>query len=367
MRLPTRFVAALLSVFLAQPLFAQTKSTSEFNTAPKEIGGKTLSQWIQELRHADPSVRDEAIRAIIQFGPAAQEAVPLLVDQTRNMQDGNPRVRAVIALSMVEVNEKDIPKVVEALGKRLKEDPQSIIRYHAAMGLVRFSSEAGRVLDDIIKGTTDMTAYDIRRASVIALRGAGLESTKVPIPRATHALLNRLRDANGYRDPSSKVRMEAIIGLGAMGRPTDPHLLATVLKALENSLQDNDKLVRLWAHVSIMALDNKVTDTHLQAVIKCLKNKDLELRCAAAEALGIMGSKSKAAVPDLVDALHDKEPSLIVAAAVALAQIGDPNDRALKRLAELSARPDIDENTRAMFKSAMEQLKNPPKDDKPRK
>src|SRR5262249_697320 len=297
------------------PLAAHPKPpTSEMNTGPRDFMSKTLNQWMLDLRHADPSVRDKAIRAIVQFGPTAREAVPALVDQTYNMQDGDPRVRAVIALGIIEINDKDVPKVVDALGKRLKEDPQSIIRYHAAVSLIRFGSEAARVLDDLIFRTSDMTAFDIRRACVVALRYAGADTSKGPNPKATNALLHRLRDANGFRDPSGEVRMEAVISLGSIGWPTDPSLQAPVQKALETSPHHNDRRVRIWAHVCLVAVE-KGTDNHVKAVIRELKNKDLEVSCTAAQALGALGAKAKAAVPDLVDLLRGKEPPLVIAAA----------------------------------------------------
>src|SRR5262249_53955850 len=99
MRISTVIAAGLLFFAWINPPAAQPKPpTSEMNTGPKDFMSQSLNQWMLDLRHADPSVRDKAIRAIVQFGPAAREAVPALVDQTYNMQDGDPRVRAVIAL-----------------------------------------------------------------------------------------------------------------------------------------------------------------------------------------------------------------------------------------------------------------------------
>jgi HEAT repeat protein len=346
--------SALLPLALAGSLSAQTQPPGQLTTGPSwptEIAGKSLKDWMQDLKHTDPSVREKAIRMIPQFGPPARDAIPLLLDRCHD-RDGVPRVRAVMALSVIEVKKEDVPKIVDELGRILAGDNQSIIRYHAAMGLVRFSSEAGRVLKELITGTHDQWAYDIRRASVVALRQAGMEKDKGPNPRATNALLEALKDS------VADVRMEAVIGLGSMGKPSDPALLATVMRALNHTVDfERDKSVVIWGHVAIMALE-EVTDKHLKPIIKLLKNPDLEVRCVAARAIGTMGTKAKSAIPDLIEMLHDKEPLAVVAACMALVQMGDPGERAISALNDLMQRNKDNEDMRLFIQAALDQIKS---------
>ena len=71
-----------------------------------EIGGRTFEQWKVDLKHSDPSVRSEAILAIALFGNAATEAIPLLLDRCLD-RDASPRVKAVLALTVLEIPERE--------------------------------------------------------------------------------------------------------------------------------------------------------------------------------------------------------------------------------------------------------------------
>ena len=60
----------------------------------------------------------------------------------------------------------------------------------------------------------------------------------------------------------------------------------------------------------------------MPALTRALKDKDTYVRQAAAQALGKIGAKAKAAVPALANALKDQRPAVRQAAAQALGQIG---------------------------------------------
>jgi HEAT repeat protein len=295
------------------------------------VGGRTLAQWMADLKHPDPSKRAEAIISLLGFGPGAVDAVPGIIDRCRD-GDASPRAKAVIVLKLMHVRERDIPKIVDALARRLSEDPQTIIRYEAAQGLVRYADEARSAIPALIKGMEDPGCWEIRHTCIIALRRAAFDPKTGPDPRATQALVRALRD------PVSKVRMEATLSLGAMGAPQDPHLLATVVNALQSQLGYKDKILSLWTHVSLMALDDKVTDKSLEAILKLLQSPERDIRVQALVALGAMGSKARTCVPAVVDALHDKESEVIMAACAALPHMGDRSGRVLDPLIKVSQR-----------------------------
>ena len=90
-------VCAALALTLLLPTAAALRAAPEAVSAltspsVEKIGGKKLSQWIADLRNSDPSVREEAIRSIALFGPAAASAVPALVDRLHD-SDTSPRAR----------------------------------------------------------------------------------------------------------------------------------------------------------------------------------------------------------------------------------------------------------------------------------
>ena len=56
---------------------------------PKDIGGKSLDQWIKEIKsNLDPSVQQTAMRVVPYFGKKSDAAVPALLYRLRDT--GNP-------------------------------------------------------------------------------------------------------------------------------------------------------------------------------------------------------------------------------------------------------------------------------------
>ncbi len=361
---PLLLVAAWL--FAATPaLVAQPKPTvppSSSSASPSEIGGKSLAQWIKELRNPDPSVRENAIRTIPLFGSDSSDAVPEIVYVLSNDRDVSLRTNACIALISVEVREKDFSSVVRALAKRLSDDQQAIVRFHAALALGRFQEEAVEALPTLIHATRDLGSFEIRKAAVGSLGRAARDTKKGPDPRATTAVLAALKD------PSAEVRLEAAMALGAMGVP-DLGVKPTVLRTLQaHVLTDRDKPVVIWCHVASMAMD-KVTEKELSTLTAFLKADDLRTRTHAARALGVMGGEAKASIPDLVGALKDKQPTAVAMVCWALGEIGrkaDPGVTAINALKELSMGKNVDANVKAMATEALEKIKNPEKPKNPK-
>jgi HEAT repeat protein len=326
-------LAAAVLAASAAPLLAQPPSAS-LSTSPAtitEVGGKTLSQWMADLKHKDPSVRTQAIMSVVAFGEAAGAAVPLILDRCHD-HDASPRVKAVVALKVMFVRPSDVPKVVKTLAELLARDQQAIVRYEAAAALVRYADDAKVAVPALLQGMGERGNWEIRHVCIVALRRAARDPRTGPDPHATYALLAALDD------PVEKVRMEATLSLGAMGRPADPTLLARVLRALQQQLGSRDKVLALWSHVSLLALDDKVTDQSLRAIVAMLKNPERDLRVQVLGALAAIGPKARTGIPDVLDALDDKEAEVAAAACTALGRMGDPGPRVLEGLVRASRR-----------------------------
>jgi HEAT repeat protein len=318
-------VALLASLLLAAASSAQPRTGSP----PSEIDGKNISQWVSELKNNDPSVREEAIRAVVAFGPPDASTVTALIDRLLD-RDGAPRARAIQALAYLDLSRQDVPRVVEALGKRVnvEHEPQSAVRYAAALALARFGEEARPAIKDLIKATEDQATFDIRRVACAALAMAGHNKDGGSDPRAARALIAALKD------PAFGVRMEAIVGLGYMGKLSDPAVQALAIKDLQILTKDRDLVTAIWATVSLMALD-KTSDAQIALIAKQLKSQDARVRSHAARALGSLAGKAKAHVPDLCEALRDKEPGTVAVACWALARMGTDAQSAVPLLKQL--------------------------------
>jgi HEAT repeat protein len=330
----------LMTALLAPSAPPPPKQTSTLRSpndnTVTEVNGKTFKQWTEDLKNPDASVREEAIRCLILFGHESLRAVPMIVERLQDT-DSSPRVKAAIALGMLDVHKDDIPKVVTALGQRLLEDQQSVVRYYAAASLVNFGEDAKYAQAGLIKGVTDAATWEIRFACVSALRTAGRDSRGGPAPAVAHALIRALQDRT-YR-----VRLEAILALGSLGKPDDRMLFLLVVQALQERLSDRDAAVKIWANVALMVLD-EVNDKSVHAVIKFLKHADPKVRIEAARGLGVVGSRNKSKVPmvepALTEALQDKEVTVIGAAAKALAEMDELNGPVRANLLDLLKNPD---------------------------
>ncbi len=320
-----------------------------------EFAGKTFDQWKHDLKHPDPSVRVEAIVAVTQFGKLTTETVPILLDRCLD-RDASPRIKAIMALSFIEINKKDIPKVVESLAKRINEDGQAIARYHAALSLQRFTEEssAKAAITPLIRASHDTTSYEIRSLSISLLRQIARDTIKGPPYAVSDALVR------AAKDPAGEVRLEVAMGLGALGRSADSQMQESIERTLTTMTRDRDKAVCLWAYVGLLAHSDKVNESQVMAIAQPLVgDPSTRLRLHSARALGAVGAKAKVAIPTLLRALDDKDEEVVAEAIVALGAIGESNERVLKSITELSTRAKTDDAIKKLAKSTLEQLKKP--------
>jgi HEAT repeat protein len=336
----------------APALWAAPDSASLSSTPPliDKVGDKKLSQWIADLKNSDPSVREEAIRAITFFGPAAAEAVPALLDRLHD-SDASPRAKAIVALAVIKINDADRSRVVAALGDKVMADSQAMVRYNAAVALGMMGKDIKGALPGLLHGMEDQTSWEIRRASVAAVIEAGA-TRNGPEPRVTRALILSLQDR------AAAVRLEAVLALGQMGRPEDGLLLEHTLRTLKGMANDKDKAVDVWAHLSLMSLVDKVDDADMQFLTKCVKSSEQSrVRIQAVRALGTVGTKFKTVVPQLVELLTDKDPAVAGNACIVLGGIRDPGAAAVKALTELSVNKETDEEVKKVALKALADIK----------
>lgn len=292
------------------------------------VGGRGLNEWMTDLKNVDPSVRERAIRAVVMFGPLASQAIPTLIERT-NDKDGSPRIRAVMALGIMELPDKDIPKVVEALVRRISNEPQAIIRYQAMISLTRFQPiDAKGAIPPLAKEVDDQNTWEIRKLAVSLLTSLGYDDVKGPDPVALRGLIMALKD------PAIQVKQEAVFGLATIGRPLDPALAASVKSALSTLTNNSDKGIAIWANVGLINLD-KPDGKLLANITKHLEDQRADVRALAARALGTLGKLAEFSVPELTKALKDPEPEVQMMVIWALAMMGSSGSKALPSLKEL--------------------------------
>jgi HEAT repeat protein len=286
------------------------------STSPKEVGGKTIEQWIKDMSDHDPSVRETAIQTVLQFGPAARKAVPALITETQD-RDASIRTNAAVALGQIGFDEKDLKRGVAAL-VRLLSDSQAIVRYQATMALGRIGTDASESTSYLATYTIkDLSSWPIRKAAAFALGSVAGKEKDDPDARAINGLVYALSN-----DPSAQVKLEALMSIVLLGPPKSDSTKEAAEQVLRRLTRDKSHVLAIWAHVGLMRM-NKVTESGVLAIAKLLSSPDQMTRMHAVRALVTLGTDAKPAVPMLLKALQEKDPTTRHVAAMALAAIAD--------------------------------------------
>jgi hypothetical protein len=356
----TTLVFALLSFILA----AGVAAAAEPSVLPKDmhklsrndkIDGKTLPEWIKEIKDTDPAVAELAMQAVQLYGPdvAAKEAGPALVDAL-SFTDAALKVNACIALANLGVDESIKPRALSVLRLRLN-DQQSIVRLHAVVVAGRMGADARLLMSDLIPRVTDPGSYEIRRAAAYAVGQAGQATEMQEIDmNAARALYGTFSGPNP--DHSADVRLIAVWAFGSMGIPRDDPSRQAIIRALAYAAKtDKNKAVVIWAHIGLMAHKEPIKE-HLAAIVEFLKDKDFNVHYQALRAIGAMKEKARASIPDLVKGLQDKEPVLQAMAAWALGEMGKDASDAIIPIEKLRDEKDTGEGVKATCKEALEKI-----------
>ncbi len=166
-------------------------------------GGKTLEQWRQTLKAADPSLRWQAAEALGQLGQRQPRLVVRALSQAVGDEDLDVRLQAVAALAFLR---QYAEPAVPALGKALQDKDS-----------------------------------DLRRQAALALAGVG------PAAEETVALLGRT-----LHDPNANVRLAALAALQAIG-PDAARAMDDLLAGLKDKVPSvrRASAARLWPRLSL--------------------------------------------------------------------------------------------------------------------
>jgi HEAT repeat protein len=311
------------------------------NGYTKEWGGKTFEEWRKDVRtNPDPSYREFALINLVNFKQVA-DAVP---DVVARLQDGDasPRVKAAMLLRMIPHHETDRSRIIKGLASRISHDNQSIVRYEAAHSLQFFcplrldDKDENAALQDLVAGLKSTSTYAMRDIIIMTLIMAGVDPKKGPDPRVTEALMFH---ASFQNEPTTQVRLKAIMALGALGRPQDPKMCTRVLDVLRSTpnYKSSHPTVRIWSHVAIIALVEKVDKKDLNTIAGYLTDKDPVTREQAVEALGALEEKSQAYVDDILKMLNkEKVPTVRAKAAIALARMKNTGPKVLNAIISMT-------------------------------
>jgi HEAT repeat protein len=325
------------------------------------VAGRTLEYWISQIPSKDQSKSENAIRAVMEFGPdRAYQAVPVVLDRVRQhagkQVDVSVRVNGAIALGYIlggyKGAEHKVVKDAVSVLRRYMADSQTIVRFRAVQALGLIGTEAKDTIPEIINLVKDPSTYETRQAASIALGQVALDDVHGPSVAVLNALYGALADG------SVQVRLAAIQSLTRLGGPTNAALRQRLLQSLNPvAYKDSEPTVRIWAHMAVMSITRTVYKDRVDMIAQMVGDPDLPTRAQAIQALGSIGKEAKSSIPVLMKALHDPEPTVVGWAIWALGRIGPSANVALAELERYQADASQPEAIRNLANEAVREIK----------
>jgi HEAT repeat protein len=326
--------------------------------------GKSLADWMVQAEHYIPELRREAMKSIAALGPAAREALPVLVRASR---DENQEVRlwAVTAIrrigpaardaspALLTVLSDDARPVQEAARDALEaigpaatpvllpalttRDPW--VRANAAEALGVIGVARGDVVPGLVRLLGDDSLW-VRASAAWALGHLGRDAKKAAKPLAA-SLAEELRRDPALAAPGQHVRVENLVyALGRIGKDAGDAAPLVI-----SVFFDGGDSLRSVAVVALAGIGSKAAEP----LGKAVRSGPMPVRLDAARSLRLMGPAGKAAVGDLVKVLESNDEldgghDLIIATADALGAMGKQAKgarSALEQQRRRSVTPDV--------------------------
>ena len=296
-------LSLLLLTGLAAPAFSQE---SPFSESP---GRNNVKYLIARLSSANREEQLKAILLLAEMGPAAEDAVPSLVNVVRS---GNSEARVLSSIALVKIDPymKDfIPVLLQSLevgkGEDLLEDSDQLLSKQLGLSddlLRKWSALMRSKVDPRIMPLLEQTLKDqdrdIRTMAVLILAGISNQ-----VPSAFQKLLQ------AYQDPDPEVRGAVIRVLPRVGMSR-----AGALQALLAGLKDPQASVRVRTVIALSRVGPQ-NPAVLPAIMRALEDKSDEVRTAALKSLELLGDKAKSAAPRVADQTGKGTPQERLAAA----------------------------------------------------
>jgi HEAT repeat protein len=337
-------------------------------TANSKLDGKTLGEWVADIKSTDPSVQRTALKAVVYYGRLARnEAVPAIISVLKNRDrapEASIKVYGALALGLIGMDEKDLKSGVPCLINMLS-DTQAIVRLNAVGALGRLGPDARFAIPHLVNLTRAREDSETRQIAVNALGVMAWDKNlkEGADPRVFRAATEALGDH------CIQVRYEALKALIICGPPAIPNDSrgkmaanadrANAIAKLEGLLTHRDKIEVVWAHLALFQMDlPRINDTHPKAIAKFFKAGDSRVRCNAADALSMAWSLAKKVpnppnaaaitpktgwgllIKDLIELLSDKELHVVFCGINALGEFGSAAKSAKPQLEELARHND---------------------------
>jgi HEAT repeat protein len=286
------------------------------------------AQLRELLKHPDLPIRMQAVSGLGIIGPPAKKAIP---DLLRLLRDEQPMMRCLAAGALAEIGLQTEDETRQVIALLADADPD--VRPFALYAVMNLGPNSVPGLETML---SDKEPAWVRVASLQALANQG-GAAKATVPTLTKML----------NDPSAAIRAQTAATLAAIGSDAKE-----ALPAILDRLMDKNARVQAQAFNAAVA----VGQADRRALLDGLKAANAKGRWNAPFPLS-----GKAAVPGLIKDLENQDAGKRIAAALALARMGQDAETAIPALIHMAK----DENgqVRSAAQQALVKLSQKERDD----
>jgi HEAT repeat protein len=363
----SRFLFVVLFALFVLPLALSAQEAGKQPDLKTILKDKPLGKWIEDLKSSDVKVRSQAVQVLIQAGPAAKEAVPLLVANLKpggwgwdenafailkiggSAEQETAAVRLLLLaqqrctpsalLSNRDFMKQHAGQIMPSLVSLLS-DADVRCQTLAADGLAIYAGEARKFSPALVQGMKDKAPL-VRIHAALAL----IKVDPGQMQQAIDAMLPLL----GKSESGQAAQVLRELGAKAVpnllpllrqntGEAQTPYILALVgvgepaVAAMKKELTGPSAAGRVGAARVLGQLPYLAGSIHGD-LLAALKDDNAEVRFYAAQALVLIDAgKAGPAVPNLIDALESRDLSIRLAAVAALTTLGKTAVAALPAL-----------------------------------
>jgi HEAT repeat protein len=291
------------------------------------IGKDAVPSLIKLLNHKDDEkVRADAAFALVLVGEDAEAAVNDLRNAIKD-ENEDEKVRARAAVALVQIDPAQAQSVstelIAALGQSDdKQDKETQARAALLLGQLGRDALVSKTQIDAVPALIEIVAGDSCSPescvnAIIALGNIGDSVRDDQIREAIPPLVEIL---DQQRKPwNIQLRAEAALALGKIGQQADSVVPVLIRSVLIRAIGDNDKAVRVNAHIALGTFGMDVQED-VQELVKELRDdlSDIRVDVRRRAALSLATIGPDAVLDLLTDLDDDSQPVRMGAAAYAL-------------------------------------------------
>lgn len=264
------------------------------------------------------TVRDQFLDALIAMGPGAKPALPTLLPLAKDNTLPLPRrIRVIAAIGTADPTSKDVVAALIAAA----DDKDDAIRSASATALGKLDPLPPDALNKLVTLAKSDSRSGPRLAAIRALA--------LSAPRAKSARGEIEAIAAG---PQPGLALWAKVGLAKMDGN-----ITKAAPAIRAALTDRLYPARAAGAETLLLIGPATSD--LPVLIKLLKDSDPNTREGATRCIAFLGPKAKEVVPQLQLLLNDNFSEVRIAAAEALGEMGTAGLPAVEKLKALKRDP----------------------------